>query len=196
MRLCLWQHFTYILCFLSVIIKALSHQLWYLLFPSPWCCPILSVQLPTFVSVQGTQKWRLIGPPSWSLYTMSRCRVQTRIRYTHTRPVQHTCSEGFVTNWSGMLPVIWIPDPINHKSPEAVWACIHVHSIEQGAMDACSHARCIKLHCTVSPYSEPDQSSSHPCILHLLRSILILSSHLCFYLSSGPLPTGFRTKTL
>jgi hypothetical protein len=42
--------------------------------------------------------------------------------------------------------------------------------------------------------SEPDQSG--PCTPSHLRSILILSSHLCLGLPSGLSPLGFPTKTL
>jgi len=41
------------------------------------------------------------------------------------------------------------------------------------------------------PYHEPAQSSPYH-----RRPILILSSHLCLGLPSGPFPSGFPTKTL
>jgi len=48
-------------------------------------------------------------------------------------------------------------------------------------------------HC---PCPGPDGSSPHLPIIFLLRSILVLSSHLHPSISRGHLPSGFRTKVL
>jgi hypothetical protein len=49
---------------------------------------------------------------------------------------------------------------------------------------------------STSPYYEPYQSNSHHTILRLLRSILILSTHLRFGLPSGLFPSGFPANIL
>jgi hypothetical protein len=86
------------------------------------------------------------------------------------------------------------------------------HSLTHGAepllrsCQLCSHSRNSQhfmepkgsLPCSqepsAGPYPEPDQSTpSHPLSL---RSILILSTHLCLGLPSGLLPSGFHTNIL
>jgi hypothetical protein len=49
---------------------------------------------------------------------------------------------------------------------------------------------------STGPYPEPDQSSPHHPILSLLRSILILPTHLRLGLPSGLFPSGFPTNIL
>lgn len=49
---------------------------------------------------------------------------------------------------------------------------------------------------TTGPYLQPNESSPQPPILFLLRSILILSSHLNLCLPSGLFPSGTPTGTL
>jgi hypothetical protein len=55
------------------------------------------------------------------------------------------------------------------------------------------------LPCSPEPvtcsYSEPDESSQHPPILYLLRSILTLLPHLCLSLSGGLFLSGSPTNT-
>jgi hypothetical protein len=46
------------------------------------------------------------------------------------------------------------------------------------------------------PYPEPDRSRLYHPSLSFLRSILILSYHLCLDLQSGHFPSGFRAKIL
>lgn len=85
---------------------------------------------------------------------MSRCRAQAIVRYTHlvscTRPVQHLWR--LCSLWSSILPVIWICDVIGYKSPEAMWFCIYVYSVEQEAMVGHFHAMGVKLQFTVGAW--------------------------------------------
>jgi len=47
----------------------------------------------------------------------------------------------------------------------------------------------------IGPHPEPNESSPHPQAF-TLRSIIILSSHLCLDLLSGFFPSGFLTEIL
>jgi hypothetical protein len=49
---------------------------------------------------------------------------------------------------------------------------------------------------STGPYPEPDQYNTYHHILSLLRSILILSTHLRLGLPSGLFPSGFPTNIL
>jgi hypothetical protein len=49
---------------------------------------------------------------------------------------------------------------------------------------------------TTGPYPEPDEFSPHHCILILLRSFLVFSSHLRLGLSTYFFPSAFPTRNL
>jgi hypothetical protein len=64
------------------------------------------------------------------------------------------------------------------------------HSMEPEGSLPCSQEP------STGPYPEPDRSSPYHPILSLLRSILILSTHLRLGLPSGLFPPGFPTKIM
>jgi hypothetical protein len=114
--------------FLSHIrfMKLLSHHQGS--FISPWSCPTVSALLPTCVSPQRTQKWRLSGLFSLPLYASLGAEPRPWVTYTHIvprlGPRQHRLCNGHIT--ASLAVPLWHVTAdweLRCNQPQVPWNC-------------------------------------------------------------------------
>ena len=127
----LHSHYNYLHSSLLLLLVLFPYQL-----PSPVCCPTLSAQLSTCVSLRGTHTFSLapVQVHVWGPHCTERTgAVMVTCPYASPREA-HTVRKGQVLWWSRDCPCGCADscDAVRRRSPKAMWACNHLYSVKWG----------------------------------------------------------------